>query len=50
MHHTAYRKHFVWYWRKHPVPPMTLTVTPHLSPIREDTLRCKTDAPVHHEP
>ncbi len=42
LHQTAYRKHCVEHWRKHPVHPMS--VTPHLSPIKDDTLRYKEDA------
>ncbi len=38
LHQTAYRKHFVEHWRKHPVRIMT--VTPHLSPIKQDALGC----------
>jgi hypothetical protein len=48
MHQTAYRKHFAQHWRKHPVHP--LTVTPHLSPIKDDALRYKADAPGHTSP
>ncbi len=48
MHQTAYRKHFVEHWRKHPVHLMT--VTPHLSPIKEDALRYKAEAPGHTSP
>ncbi len=47
-HQTAYCKHFVEHWRKHAVHPMM--VTPQLSPIREDALRYKEDAPGHNEP
>jgi hypothetical protein len=48
LHQTAYCKHFVERWRKHPVHPMT--VPPHLSPIKEDALRYKEDASGHSEP
>ena len=48
MHQTAYRKHFFEHWRKHPVHPMT--VTPRLSPIKDDALLYKEDAPGHTEP
>ncbi len=37
LHQTAYRKHFVEHWYKHRVHPMT--VTPCLSPIKDDALR-----------
>jgi hypothetical protein len=47
LHQTAYRKHLVEHWRKHPAHPMI--VTPGLSPIKDDALRYKADAPGHIE-